>query len=714
MKCISLSIALSALLPMAAFAETFKDAVKSIEGHFEPAEAKPGQTVSFKLKIELNEYWYTYVTHQVDPAAKNSANKFILPTSGDLIFIEPVEDPADFHVKSDGDVKELRYYPGGATWDLKAVVSPKATPGTKSIKFDRLRINVCVAYPDGKALCLPPRFAPAFSADFKVLDGPAVAIDPKYKEQVEKSLAQPSNPPKVEPIEPKKDSPRSPTRSDSIVASDRTAAFLIPNSQPGFDYPAEMAILSEQISNDLPPPQTESQSSGLLSLVLVAMFWGGVTLLTPCVFPMIPITVSFFLKQGEKKLHNPLTMASVYALTIVIVLGLSAIAFLSFFRALSINPWMNVALGLLFVFFALSLFGMYDIVLPNSLVRFTSSKEGKGGYAGTIFMAISFTIVSFTCVAPFLGGFSGMMATGKFGNFELVIAGLAFAATFAAPFFVLALFPSLLKKLPKSGGWMNTIKAVMGFLELAAALKFFRTAELRWQLPTSLFTYDLVLSMWVIILFLAGLYLLNLFRLPHDEPQDHIGVPRMLFGAFSIGIGIYLLPGLFAGANNQKQRPAGTVYAWVDSFLLPEPGHLNWSSDLSAAIEEARRNNETVFVDFTGVTCTNCRLNEQNVFPLPEVNQQMKKHRLVQLYTDTVPPQSYETTPTAARQDIDAGANLSFQESKFRTEQLPLYVILKPEPNSTKTSVLAIYDEGKINRKDRFVEFLKTGTNPSP
>jgi len=433
-------------------------------------------------------------------------------------------------------------------------------------------------------------------------------------------------------------------------------------------------------------------------------------LLTPCVFPMIPITVSFFLKQGEKKLHNPLAMATVYTLTIILVLGLSAVAFLSFFRALSVNPWMNLGLGLLFIAFALSLFGMYDLSLPSFLVRFTSSKEGSSGYAGTIFMACSFTIVSFTCVAPFLGGFSGMMASGQFGSLELCLSGLVFAATFAAPFFLLSLFPSLIRKMPRSGGWMNTIKVVMGFLELAAALKFFRTAELRWQFPSTMITYDLVLSVWVVLLFSLGLYLLNLYRLPHDEPSEHIGVPRMLFGVLSLGVGVYLLPGLFSGPNEDKQRPAGTLYAWVDSFLLPEPGKgdLTWSSDLSAAIEDARRHNQTVFVDFTGVTCTNCRLNEQNVFPLPEVRKELKKHRLVQMYTDTVPARDYQTAPKPQWQERDAAANLELQERKFGTLQLPLYVVLKPEPGSTRVKVQGVYGEGKINNKDEFVEFLRT------
>jgi thiol:disulfide interchange protein DsbD len=334
-------------------------------------------------------------------------------------------------------------------------------------------------------------------------------------------------------------------------------------------------------------------------------------------------------------------------------------------------------------------------------------------------MALSFSIVSFTCVAPFLGGFAGMAASGNFSQEQLAAGAFAFAGAFASPFFLLAIFPSLVKKLPKSGNWMNTIKVVMGFLELAAALKFFRTAEIRWTIPPALFTYDLVLSLWVVMLALAGLYLLNLFRLPHDEPQEHIGASRMLCGIVAISLGLYLLPGLLTANGHEKQRPAGTIFAWVDAFLLPEPsvaevvggGDLVWSADLRSAIEEARAHGEIVFVDYTGVTCTNCKLNEKNVFTRPEVKGLLKKCRLVQLYTDTIPAEFYEEPPDLAQRNQDARANLDLERDRFQTEQLPLYALLKaePGPRGGPVKVLAVYREGKINYVEDFVEFLKHG-----
>jgi len=175
-----------------------------------------------------------------------------------------------------------------------------------------------------------------------------------------------------------------------------------------------------------------------------------VSCFTPCVFPMIPITVSYFLKQSEKEPHRPVTMALVYCGTIVVVLTIAAVLLLSFFRYLSVNPVMNFGIGLLFIFFALSLFGMYEIELPSGLARFTSAREGQGGLVGTMFMALTFTILSFACVAPFLGASAVTAATDKHGLLYTGLGGLAFATTFAAPFFVLALFPALLNRLPRA------------------------------------------------------------------------------------------------------------------------------------------------------------------------------------------------------------------------------------------------------------------------
>jgi thiol:disulfide interchange protein DsbD len=328
-------------------------------------------------------------------------------------------------------------------------------------------------------------------------------------------------------------------------------------------------------------------------------------------------------------------------------------------------------------------------------------------------------------VAPFLGGFAGISAADS-GSTSLIsmpttkeiLGGLAFATAFAAPFFILAMIPGLLKALPKSGGWLDSVKVVMGFLELAAALKFFRTAELRVFSPAEFFTYDMVLAGWVGISFACGLYLLNLYRLPHDEEKPNIGVVRLLFALMFLGLGMYLMPGMFKHADGKAQRPAGAVYAWVDAFLLPEPKHLGWGTDLPDAIAKSRADAKReaekggkgtpkpIFIDFTGVTCTNCKYNESTVFPQAKVNDLLDQFERVQLYTDEVPADLYATDPGGDARDEEGRVNRNFQNAVFGDIALPLYAVVVPTADG-KVKVLGKYEEGKINSPDKFAAWLK-------
>lgn len=486
---------------------------------------------------------------------------------------------------------------------------------------------------------------------------------------------------------------------------------------------ASPSVIAEPVKGNTSTKEPNSGSNkphgdaaGLLAFALQGVFWGAISLVTPCVFPMIPITVSYFLKQSEKTHHRPVAMALVYSFTIVTVLTISAVALLSFFRLLSVHPVMNFGLGALFVFFALSLLGMYEIELPSGLAHFTTSKQGKGGMIGTIFMALTFTIVSFACVAPFLGGFGGTASQSNLTFLHRVLGGFAFSITFASPFFVLALFPGMLKQLPKSGSWLNSVKVVMGFLELAAAVKFFRAGELVLLPETLLFTYDFSMAITIMLAFGCGLYLLGFLQMPHDTPNEHLSVPRLVTGLLFLALGLYLAPAMMRyKEDGPRVRPHGAVFAWVDSFLLPEESDdLPFIGNLAKGLEEARKQGKLVFIDFTGVTCTNCKINEANVFPVPSIREQLKKFVLVQLYTDRVPDKFYSSEERASfqggatRQREDANRNLDFQKEKFNTEQLPLYVIIKPGSGS-EFSEISRYDEGKINDVTAFENFLRSG-----
>jgi cytochrome c biogenesis protein CcdA len=641
-----------------------------------PKQAKPGQPVTFKVTISPELGCWTYPSN----TKQSSKNMFLFPSKGDVVFLPIVTDPPGAKTKKSG-TETLQYYPDEVSWTFEGVVSPSATPGLKKVELKNSYLQVC-----NEMNCLP--FGRPVLAEMEVLAGPAETVPEKFA-----SLFAPPAP--LTTIVP--------TNPPPAVSHESTGIIRKPYL-PLEQYQQQLDDLIKTIET-----KPTTRQGGLSALLLTAAFWGLISLVTPCVFPMIPITVSLFLKQSNQSAAGAIKLALIYCLTIIVVMTTAAYVALDLFRKMSVHPVTNILLGLLFLVLALSLFGLFNLQLPNFLLRYSEGKRKSGGTIGTIFGAIAFSIVSFTCVAPFLGGFAGMASSGQYKSYELILAGLAFATAFASPFFVLALFPSLLKSLPKSGGWLDTVKVVMGFLEIAAALKFFRTAELLLTATPSVFTYDVVLAGWIVTMLVTGLYLLNLFRMPHDEERGPIGVVQLLFALFFISLSVYLLPATFKTAKGQ-QRPTGIVFAWVDAFLLPDPSlggeELPWSADLPGTIAQARKEKKLVFVDFTGVTCTNCKDNEKNVFPLPDVQPLMKQYKLAQMYTDLVPDSFFTTQPTLNQSIEEARhVNLVFQEKVFGTQQLPLYVIL--EPTETGVRTVGVYGEGKINDKAAFIEFLK-------
>ena len=430
-----------------------------------------------------------------------------------------------------------------------------------------------------------------------------------------------------------------------------------------------------------PSPAQKAGQEGLMAFVLQGVFWGAVSLITPCVFPMIPVTVSIFLKQKNQSWIAPILHALVYCATIVVVMTLAALAFLSLFVWLSINSVFNMMLGFVFIGFALSLFGMYDIELPGFMTRFTSSREQQGGFVGTFFMALTFSMLSFACVAPFLGGFGGTTSGDGVGLLHKVLGGLAFSATFASPFFILALFPRLMGTLPRSGGWMTSVKITMGFVELAAAVKFFRLAEIR-NGEALFFTYDASLALTIVLLLGAAGYLFQIFYLPSDDPSERqVPVLRMLLGLGVFSMALYLAPGLWKHGDGSRARPQGIVFAWVDAFLLPDSGtheELPFGGDLVEALRKSKSDGRPVFIDFTGVTCVNCKLNEKNVFPRSEVRRQLERFHLVQLYTDRVVDNLVPAGTTTEQKLRLAESNAEFRDRVFGVNQLPLYAVVRP------------------------------------
>ena len=416
------------------------------------------------------------------------------------------------------------------------------------------------------------------------------------------------------------------------------------------------------------------------SFLLLSLSMGFLALLTPCVFPMIPITISFFLKRGEDKNTSPVKGALVYMLGIVMtftLLGMLLAIFLGASGAtqLASNPYINLFIASLFIYFAFSLFGFYEIDLPQSLKRFSMQRENSEGYAGILFMALTFTLTSFTCTVAFMGLILVAASQGEW--FWPIIGMLIFSLAFASPFFLLALFPHYLTKMPQSGSWLNSVKVIMGFLEIAAAFKFISNTDLVWQ--WDIFTYEVVLSCWAIIMALCSLYIVGYIRFRNDSKVE-FSYQRSLLSVVFLSLSLYLLSGNFGYRIN------GTI----ESYLPPkkEYSNLEWVNSLEEGFQLAKEENRNIFIDFTGVTCTNCRWMETNIFTQESVEELMKQFVLVSLYTD-------------------AGDNYlekrEYQIDRFQTAALPYYVILDKED-----SIIAEFP-GMSRNVDDFIEFLESG-----
>jgi thiol:disulfide interchange protein DsbD len=461
------------------------------------------------------------------------------------------------------------------TWVMEVLARPSAAPGTTNLELDVV-LQVCDINH-----CVPEKYTLTVPVSISTKD--AVVLSP----DVAKLLSE-------------HDAARAKEQAEKERKASGTPTSAGGSSPAGsFDW-REYTVVN---SPSLHTSSGEAKNSGLWATIVTAVLGGFISLLTPCVFPMIPVTVSFFLKQGERAHHRPLTMAAVYCATIVAVLTVGGMALVHVLQVISQHWITNIFLTGVFIFFALSLLGMYEIALPSGLANLTGAREGKGGLIGIIFMALTFSIISFACVGPIYGGFITLGATQSFvtGWLQRFLGPFAFAVAFASPFFVLALFPSLLRSMPKSGSWMNAVKVVMGFLELAAALKFIRAAELNLLAKSEYFTFDLVLGIYIALAVACGLYLLNVYRLPHDhEAAESIGVPRLVFGLVFLSLALYLLPGMFKANEDRAQKPHGIVYEWVQSFLLPD-NRSDWQTDLAAALARAEREKKPLFVDFTGV-----------------------------------------------------------------------------------------------------------------
>jgi thiol:disulfide interchange protein DsbD len=432
-----------------------------------------------------------------------------------------------------------------------------------------------------------------------------------------------------------------------------------------------------------------SQQAGTLGAYLgLAALMGALSLLTPCVFPMVPITVSYFTNRAGRSRREATTQALIYGLGIVLTftaVGLTvAIAFgASGLNRFAANPWLNLGVTALFLAFALSLFGVWEIALPSKLLTAASTADsGKGRLAGTLLMALAFTLTSFTCTAPFLGT---LLVVAAQGDWQWPLAGmLAFSGVFALPFVILALVPQILASLPRSGPWLIAVKAVMGIVEIAAAMKFISNVDLVWG--WNIFTRNVVLATWVALAVVLVAYLAGLVKLGPVPRLRRPGLGRGILTIAAATLAVWLATGL-AG------KRVGELEAFLppaDAAMLVKGGELPWpENDYDKALADARKTGQRLFIDFTGYTCVNCRLMETNMFPRPEIARELSRYARVRLYTDR-PGEPYITFQ-------------KMEQTLFGTVALPLYAVMSSDGKPI------VFFSGLTRNPEEFLAFLRRG-----
>jgi thiol:disulfide interchange protein len=485
--------------------------------------------------------------------------------------------------------------------------------------------------------------------------------------------------------------PRTRTVTAALQISPSAAAAAISIPADYIEVIPQSAGAASQAAIPAFPAGRAAPDTGTGKFLVLAFGFGLLAVFTPCVFPMIPITMSYFV--GRK---SGFSQAITFCLGIIVLFsGLGLILTLALGPAgvvqLGSNPWVNGFIALVFFVFGLSLLGAYEITIPSGVLTKLNAASGQGGFVGTLLMGLTFSLASFACVGPFMG----TLLAASVGPDKLrpVLGMLLFASGLALPFFLLALFPQLLQKLPRSGEWLARVKVVMGFFVLATMLKYLHNVDE--VLNTGILTRERFLAAWVVLFAVAGFYLLGFVRLPGIARDHEMGVGRLLFGLAMVAFGLSLVPGMYCARLPDIEAyipppdacpaPAGGV---------SDGGQLAWlENDLDGAFTRAKAEGKRVLVDFTGDSCTNCKWMKANMFVRPEISTVMKDMVLVELYTD--------------RSDAAAKKYQKLEEDQFKTVAIPFYVLYDANRN-----VLATFADRTTDPKE-YLAFLNTPARPA-
>ena len=665
-----------------------------------PADLAVGQTVTLELTARIDLHFHIY---SVVPTAKPAG----LPTTIDL-------DPEAKGLEPVGGIEEI---------------------GKKQTKYDDI-FETDVSYFEGSI---------TLRRVYRVT-APAALLVGYVRYQVCDSVSCTNGtydfryPLTARAVAPKRSGAASDAAREGSGPARRAAAP--PESAPadsgGLRPKAEAAGPAPAAAPDAATPTPPATGMGLLELFALAFAAGLVGLLTPCVFPMIPLTVSFFTKRSPTRAQG-IRNALLYAGSIVfifVVLGflLTLIFGSAALYKLASNPWLNLVFFVLLFVFGLSFLGWFEIQLPTRWANAADAQSGKGGVIGIFFMALTLVLVSFSCTGPLVGSLLVQAAGGSY--LAPTVGMLGFSLAFALPFGAFALFPNAINALPKSGNWLNAVKVVLGFLELALALKFLSNADLVWH--WGLLDREVYLAAWIVIFALLGIYLLGKLRLPHDTTTPaHVSIPRLLLAMLTFTWVLYLVPGLWGAPlkaisnflppvnDDIGVKPAGYVsgigtgstgtvptaicnvtdrkYAQALAKSTP-PGFCTFY-DLEQATAYARLVNKPIFIDFTGHTCVNCRDMEAKVWPDARVKKMLNDdYVMVQLYvddgTDLPTPR---VLPDGRKLRTVGDVWLHLQETKYQTNAQPYYILADADLNTLVPA--RAYDTDV----EAYVRFLKSG-----
>lgn len=517
--------------------------------------------------------------------------------------------------------------------------------------------------------------------------------------------------------------------SPAAVKSETDTPELIaqPAGDSLFSIVEEAPIPAESEKSETTEIEIETAGEGesLWGFMVLAFLAGLAALLTPCVFPMIPMTVSFFTGRTKSRSQG-IRQAFIYGLSIIAIYTIAGTAVAAIqgpeFANWLATHWLpNVFFFGIFIFFALAFLGMFELTLPSSFVNKIDARAEKGGLGGIFFMAFTLVLVSFSCTGPIVGSILISSAGGEL--IKPVLGMFAFSMAFAIPFTLFAIFPEWMQRLPKSGGWLNSVKVVLGFLELALAFKFLSIADLVYH--WGILDRDIFLVIWIVIFAALGLYLLGKIRLPHDSKMDHIGVPRLLLALMTFMFVVYMIPGLWGaplkylsgylpplttqqftigdGSAGASTSVSEEPVKYSEILKIPHgiPGYFDYQQALAAA----KKANKPLLIDFTGHGCVNCRKMEENVWVDPQVLKRLREDFvMVALYIDErleLPESEWYTSEYDGKVKKTLGKqNADFQITRFKNNAQPYYVILDHEEN------LLAQPRSYNTKISAFIEFL--------